>query len=630
VTTVAERTQRLAESWAESPGLASWFKTVDHKKIGRRYLWTASAFFAVAGFEALAMRTQLARPGETLLSPGAYNQLFTMHGTTMIFLFATPMLFGFGNYFVPLMLGARDMAFPRLNAFGYWVFLFAGLLMNASFLFGVAPNGGWFNYVPLTGPQYTPRVNIGFYTVGLLFLGISTTAGAINFIVTTFKLRAPGMSLNRIPLFVWAILATAFAVVFALPALNAANAMLLLDRQFGFHFFDPAKGGDPVLWQHLFWLFGHPDVYIIVLPALGIVSAIVPVFSRRPMVGYFWLVLANVATAVISFGVWVHHMFAVGLPQLSMSFFSAASLVITIPGGIQIFSWVVTMLRGRLVLATPMLFVLGFLVSFVAGGLTGVMFAVVPFDQQVTDSYFVVAHFHYVLFGGAVFPILAAVYYWMPKITGRLLDERLGKVSFWLIFVGFNLLFFPMHVSGLLGMPRRVYTYLPGLGWDGLNLASSIGAYVVAFGFLTTLVNLLRSLRRGEPAGDDPWGGDSLEWATSSPPPPYNFAAVPVVHSAYPLWEERFRERLDAARLDERRQLAGDHEVLRTSELDAEPERAVEMPEETIVPLVTALGFLLAFAGVLAGRYLLAALGVPVVLAGLAAWAWPRREEPAR
>jgi cytochrome c oxidase subunit 1/cytochrome c oxidase subunit I+III len=466
--------------------------------------------------------------------------------------------------------------------------------------------------------------------VGLLFLGISTTAGAINFIVTTFKLRAPGMSLNRIPLFVWAILATAFAVVFALPALNADNAMLLLDRKFGFHFFDPAAGGDPVLWQHLFWLFGHPDVYIIVLPALGIVSAIVPVFSRRPMVGYFWLVLANVATAVISFGVWVHHMFAVGLPQLSMSFFSAASLVITIPGGIQIFAWVTTMLRGRLVLATPMLFVVGFLISFVAGGLTGVMFAVVPFDQQVTDSYFVVAHFHYVLFGGAVFPILAAVYYWMPKITGRLLSERLGKLSFWLIFGGFNLLFFPMHISGLLGMPRRVYTFLPGLGWDGWNLASSIGAYVVAFGFLATLVNLLWSLRRGRPAGDDPWGGDSLEWATSSPPPPYNFAAIPVVHSAYPLWEDRFRERLDAARGSQQRQLAGDHEVLRTSELDAEPERAIEMPEETVVPLLVALGFLLAFAGLLAGWYLVAALGVPVVLAGLAAWAWPRRQELAR
>jgi cytochrome c oxidase subunit I+III len=630
VATVVERTQRLAESWAEAPGLASWFKTVDHKKIGRRYIWTASLFFAMAGFEALAMRTQLARPEEGLIGPGAYNQLFTMHGTTMIFLFATPMLFGFGNYFVPLMLGARDMAFPRLNAFGYWVFLFAGLLMNASFLIGQAPNGGWFNYVPLTGPEYTPEVNIGFYTVGLLFLGISTTAGAINFIVTTFKLRAPGMSLNRIPLFVWAILATAFAVVFALPALNADNAMLLLDRKFGFHFFDPAMGGDPVLWQHLFWLFGHPDVYIIVLPALGIVSAIVPVFSRRPMVGYFWLVLANVATAVISFGVWVHHMFAVGLPQLSMSFFSAASLVITIPGGIQIFAWVATMLRGRLVLDTPMLFVVGFLISFVAGGLTGVMFAVVPFNQQVTDSYFVVAHFHYVLFGGAVFPILAAVYYWMPKITGRLLDERLGKLSFWLIFGGFNLLFFPMHISGLLGMPRRVYTYLPGLGWDGWNLASTIGAYLVAFGFLATFVNFLWSLRRGRPAGDDPWGGDSLEWATSSPPPPYNFAAIPVVHSAYPLWEERFRERLDAARGSEERQLAGDHEVLRTSELDATPERAIEMPEETIVPLVVAIGFLLAFGGLLASQYVVAAAGVPVVLAGLAAWAWPRREERPR
>jgi len=630
VATVVERTQRLAESWTEAPGLASWFKTVDHKKIGRRYIWTASLFFAMAGFEALAMRTQLARPEEGLIGPGAYNQLFTMHGTTMIFLFATPMLFGFGNYFVPLMLGARDMAFPRLNAFGYWVFLFAGLLMNASFLIGQAPNGGWFNYVPLTGPEYTPEVNIGFYTVGLLFLGISTTAGAINFIVTTFKLRAPGMSLNRIPLFVWAILATAFAVVFALPALNADNAMLLLDRKFGFHFFDPAMGGDPVLWQHLFWLFGHPDVYIIVLPALGIVSAIVPVFSRRPMVGYFWLVLANVATAVISFGVWVHHMFAVGLPQLSMSFFSAASLVITIPGGIQIFAWVATMLRGRLVLDTPMLFVVGFLISFVAGGLTGVMFAVVPFDQQVTDSYFVVAHFHYVLFVGAVFPILAAVYYWMPKITGRLLDERLGKLSFWLIFGGFNLLFFPMHISGLLGMPRRVYTYLPGLGWDGWNLASTIGAYLVAFGFLATFVNFLWSLRRGRPAGDDPWGGDSLEWATSSPPPPYNFAAIPVVHSAYPLWEERFRERLDGARGSEERQLAGDHEVLRTSELDATPERAIEMPEETIVPLVVALGFLLAFGGLLVSQYVVAAAGVPVVLAGLAAWAWPRREERPR
>jgi cytochrome c oxidase subunit I+III len=630
VATVAERTERLRKTWGEPPGLATWFKTVDHKKIGRRYIWTAFVFFAMAGFEALALRAQLARPNETLIGPGAYNQLFTMHGTTMIFLFATPMLFGFGNYFVPLMLGARDMAFPRLNAFGYWVFLFAGLLMNASFLFGLAPNGGWFNYVPLTGPDYTPKVNISFYVVGLLFLGISTTAAAINFIVTTFKLRAPGMSLNRVPLFVWAILATAFAVVFALPPLNADNAMLLLDRRFGFHFFDPAKGGDPVLWQHLFWLFGHPDVYIIVLPALGIVSAIVPVFSRRPMVGYFWLVLANVATAVISFGVWVHHMFAVGLPQLSMSFFSAASLVITIPGGIQIFAWVATMLWGRLVLATPMLFVLGFLISFVAGGLTGVMFAVVPFNQQITDSYFVVAHFHYVLFGGAVFPILAAVYYWMPKITGRLLDERLGKLSFWLIFVGFNLLFFPMHISGLLGMPRRVYTYALGLGWDLWNLLSTVGAYVVAFGFLVTVVNFLRSQRRGRPAGDDPWGGDSLEWATSSPPPPYNFAAVPVVHSAYPLWEERFRERLDAARGSEDRQLAGDHEVLRTSELDAEPERAVEMPDETIVPLVVAVGFLLAFGGLLAGQYLLAALGVPVVLAGLAAWAWPKREELAR
>jgi cytochrome c oxidase subunit 1/cytochrome c oxidase subunit I+III len=600
--------------------------TVDHKKIGRRYMVTAGVFFTLAGLQAVTMRTQLARPNERLLSPEAYNQLFTMHGTAMIFLFSTPMLFGFGNFLVPLLIGARDMAYPRLNAFGYWIFLFAGVFMEASFAFHAAPDGGWFAYVPLTGPRYSPHVNLDFYTLGLLFLGISTTAGAINFIVTIFKLRAPGMSLNRIPVFLWGILGTSFAVVFALPPLNTANAMLFLDRRFGFHFFDPARGGDTLLWQHLFWIFGHPDVYIIVLPALGIVSSIVPTFTRRPLVGYPLVVLATVTTAVISFGVWVHHMFATGLPQLSMSFFSAASLLITIPGGIQIFAWVATMLRGRLVLATPMLFIIGFLVVFVIGGLTGVMFALVPFDQQITDSYFVVAHFHYVLFGGAVFPILGGLYFWLPKISGRMLSERAGKWSFWLIFLGMNLTFFPMHISGLLGMPRRVYTYQDGLGWNGWNLASTIGTYVLAAGLLLTLANILWSLRRGQPAPADPWGGDTLEWATSSPPPEYNFAAIPTVHSLNPMWDSRTLAAMEQAKQTDDRTLAEGHLTLRTSELDAAVERPLEMPSESWKPLAIAVSLAAIFMGLLARNYIVAMTFSVVVALIAAAWLWPGEE----
>jgi cytochrome c oxidase subunit I len=623
MTTVAER---LASHWEERPGLATWLTTVDHKKIGRRYLVTASVFFAFAGLQALTMRTQLARPNEGLLSPETYNQFFTMHGTTMIFLFSTPMLFGFGNFLVPLLVGARDMAYPRLNAFSYWIFLFAGVFMEASFAFHAAPDGGWFAYVPLTGPRYSPRVNLDVYALGLLFLGISTTAGAVNFIVTIFKLRAPGMSLNRIPVFLWGILATAFAVVFALPPLNTANAMLFLDRRFGFHFFDPAHGGDTLLWQHLFWIFGHPDVYIIVLPALGIVSSIVPTFTRRPLVGYPLVVLATVTTAVIGFGVWVHHMFATGLPQLSMSFFSAASLLITIPGGIQIFAWLATMLRGRLVLATPMLFVIGFLVVFVIGGLTGVMFAVVPFDQQVTDSYFVVAHFHYVLFGGAVFPILGGLYFWLPKITGRMLSERTGKWSFWLIFAGMNLTFFPMHISGLLGMPRRVYTYQDGLGWNVWNLASTIGAYLLAVGLLLTLANILWSLRRGAAAPADPWGGETLEWATSSPPPEYNFVAIPTVYSGHPMWDSRTLAAMEQAKQADDRTLTEGHLTLRTSELDAVVEQRLPMPSESWKPLAVAVTLAVIFIGLLTHGYVVS-IAFSVLLALIAAaWLWPSEE----
>ncbi len=617
---------RLEHLWEEAPGLGSWLATVDHKRIGKRYIYTAFVFFLIAGVEALIMRAQLARPDETLVGPQAFNELFSMHGITMIFFFVTPMLFGFGNYFVPLQIGTRDMAFPRLNAFGFWIFLFAGLFMYSSFLIGKAPDNGWFNYTPFSGKAFSPGLNADYYTLGLIFLGISTTAGAFNFIVTIFKLRAPGMSIVRMPLYVWAILATSFAVVFALPSLTMANVMLELDRRLGMHFFDPAHGGSSILWQHLFWIFGHPDVYIIFLPAVGIVSSIVPVFSRRRIVGYLWLALATMATGVIGFGVWVHHMFAVGLPNLSMAFFSAASLLITIPSGVQIFAWLATIISGKPVLKTPMLFVLGFLFVFVVGGVTGVMFAAVPFDQQITDSYFVVAHFHYVLFGGAVFPIFGAIHYWVPKMWGRLMDEGLGRLSFWLIFLGFNLTFFPMHISGLLGMPRRIYTYHAGLGWDLWNLLSTIGSFVLSLGILVVVANFFRSLRSGRPAGPDPWGGESLEWATSSPPPPYNFLEIPIVRSGEPVWDQpELREH--AVRVQELT-LAEEHETLGTSVLDAQPESILPMPEESYTPVATAFGIAVLFVGLLTGLYPVIVLGGLAGIAGLLAWFRVKEPEP--
>ena len=618
--------ERLEKVWAEPPGIVSFLTSVDHKRIGIRYLFTAFGFFVAAGVEALVMRTQLARPREGLVSPEAFDQLFSLHGTTMIFLFVTPMLSGFGNYLVPLMIGSRDMAFPRLNAFSYWVFLASGLFIYSSVPFGLAPNDGWFNYVPLSGKAFTPDKNIDFYALGLIFLTISTTAGAANFIVTIFKLRAPGMSINRMPLFCWAVLTTSFAVIFALPSLTVANTMLELERNWGFHFFQPAHGGDPLLWQHLFWIFGHPDVYIIFLPAVGIVSSIVPTFSRRAIVGYEWLALSTVVTGIVGFGVWVHHMFATGLPQISMTFFSAASFMIVIPSGIQIFAWLATILTGRPVLKTPFLYVLGFVVVFVIGGLTGVMFAAVPFDQQTTDSYFVVAHFHYVLFGGAVFPIFAGIHYWFPKMSGRMYHELAGQVSFWLVFVGFNLTFFPMHVSGLLGMPRRVYTYPDGLGWDAYNLISTIGSYVLALGILVIVFNVVWSLSRGAPAPSDPWGGNTLEWSMSSPPAHFNFPVLPIVRSADPNWDVEDR-REDALRLERGELLLADgHQTLATTVLEAEAEEELHMPSESIWPLLLALSFAVVFFGLLLELHGVAILGCILVAGSIAGWHRPQRE----
>ncbi len=613
----------LDKVWEEEPGLIGFITTVNHKRIGRRYLVTAAFFFMLAGFEALTMRTQLGSPENKLVSPALYNQLFSLHGVAMIFFFATPMNSGFGNFFLPIMVGTRDMAFPRLNALSYWIFLLSGLFMFSSLAFGVAPNAGWFAYVPLSD-QHSPGHNLDFYTLGLLFLAVSTTVGSINLIVTALKMRAPGMSLNRVPVFVWTIVTQSFMLIFALPPLDVANAMLFSDRRFGTDFFVTHNGGDAILWQHLFWLFGHPDVYIIVLPAMGIVSTIIPTFARRPMMAYSFVVLAIIATAILSFGVWVHHMFAVGLSEVSLSFFSAATLTISLPAGIQMFAWLGTMWRGRVVLTTPMLYAVGFITSFVVGGVTGVMFAVVPFDQQVTDSYFVVAHFHYVLFGGAVLPLLAGIFYWWPKMTGRMLNERAGKWSFVLVFGGFNLTFFPMHIAGLLGMPRRIYTYQPGLGWTVWNVLSTIGAWVLAVGFVFTLALFLHSLFRGARAPDDPWGGHSLEWATGSPPKAYNFPVVPTVHSLSPMWDGSSLRSMEEHIDDPQRTMTKTHMALRSSELDGRFETVMEMPEETPLPFVVAV---LATAGVallLLDLYIASGVAALLVTGCVMRWLWVR------
>ena len=618
--------ERLGAIWHDRPGVAGIVSTVDHKKIGLRYLYTGFAFFVIGGLQAALIRTQLADAELELVDPETYNQMFSMHGITMMFLFAMPVLSGFGNYFVPLMIGARDMAFPRLNAFSYWVFLASGLFIFSSFLGGTAPNDGWFNYPPLAGAEFSPGLNIDFYALGLTFMGISSTVGAINFIVTIFKLRAPGMTLNRIPIFVWGELAMAFQIVFALPALTLANIMLELERNFGFHFFTPEGGGDPLLWQHLFWIFGHPEVYIVVLPAFGIASAIIPTWSRRPMVGYTYIVIAELGTALIGFGVWVHHMFATGLPQITLSFIALAGFMIAIPSGVQVFAWLATLVSGRPVLKTPMLFILGFIFTFVIGGVTGVMFSSIPFDQQVHDSYFVVAHLHYVLVGGSMFPMLAAVYHWGPKMLGRLLDERLGRWSFWLTFVGFNMSMFPLHISGLLGQPRRVYTYESGLGWEPYNLIATIGTYILGIGLAITFYNWFKSRKKGAPAGNDPFGGETLEWATSSPPPHHNFHHIPTVRSREPVWDQPELRGGDQPVEEGGHPMAGGHITAATSLLDAKPQAIVHMPHASPWPFYLALALTLLFAGLLVGSVLLTGAGVLATIVGICGWFWPRGE----
>jgi cytochrome c oxidase subunit I+III len=549
-----------------------------------------------------------------------------MHGTSMVFLFNTPGLAGFGNNRLPRQSGSRDIACPRLNAISYWIFLLSGVFLYSSFLVGHLPDGGWFAYTPLTSKAFSPGINLDFWGLGVVFVGISTTVGAVNFIVTTFKMRAPGMTLNRLPIFVWSMLVFSFMVIFSVPAVTVAAGLLELDRLFGTAFYSVGGGGSVLLYQHLFWFWGHPEVYILFLPATGMVSTIIPVAAREKLAGYLWVAAAFIAIAFISFGVWVHHMFATGGPALALAVFSAASLVIAIPSGILYFCWIATMWTGRVKFHTPMLFCIGFLVIFLLGGITGVMVAVMPIDWQVTDSYFVVAHFHYVLNGAVVFPIFGALYYWLPKMTGRMLSERLGKWSFWTMLVGFNVSFFPMHILGLMGMQRRIYTYSDGLGWGTLNLVVSIGGVLFGAGTGITLFNFFWSRWRGEPAPDNPWGADTLEWATPSPPPDYNFAAVPVVHSRHPLWDdEELVHAAGPSGFD--REGAERRETPVVVGLVGRPEHAVPIPRPTYLPFRCALGVFVFFSGMLVDATLVLAAGVAGVLVAAVMWTW--RTEPA-
>jgi cytochrome c oxidase subunit I+III len=607
----------LERTWRTPSGWRGFFTTVDHKIIARRYIVTAFVFLALGGILGLVMRLQLARPEARYLDPDLYNQIFTMHGSNMMFLFAVPVMQAMGVYLVPLMVGTRNIAFPRLNAFSYWIYLAGGLLLWISFALGMAPDVGWFAYVPLSGPQYGAGKRADIWAQMITFTELSALAVAVEIVVTVLKQRAPGMSLDRMPLFVWTMLVTAFVIILAMPAIMIASTTLILDRLVGTHFFNPAEGGDVLLWQHLFWFFGHPEVYIIFLPAVGMISTILATFSRRPVFGYAPMVLALVGTALLAFGLWVHHMFTTGLPRVAESFFTASSMAIAIPSGLQIFCWVATLWYGRPVFRTPLLYVLAFFFTFIIGGMTGVMVASVPLDTQLHDTYFVVAHFHYVLIGGAVFPLLGAVHYWLPKITGRMPSERLGRWSVALIFLGFNLTFFPMHILGLQGMTRRIYTYQAEMGWGGLNLFVSLSSLMLAAGFLVFFVNIARAARHGEPAGDNPWGAPTLEWATASPPPPYNFAMIPVVRSAHPLWDDG--EVLPVAsglRVDRR-------ELLVTTVTDARPEARESSPRDSIWPFWSAVATTIMLIASIFTPWAVVWGAVPIAIA-LTFWFWPR------
>jgi cytochrome c oxidase subunit 1 len=612
----------------EEHGFWSWISTVDHKRIGILYGITAFLFFLIGGVEALLIRLQLAGPNGKVLTAEEYNQLFTMHGTTMIFLVVMPTAAAFGNYFVPILIGARDVAFPRLNAFGYWVFLAGGLFLYSSFLLGGAPNGGWFGYAPQTIGNFSPGHGQDFWLIGLVITGIGSLTAAANFIVTTLNLRAPGMTLMRMPVFVWMNLVVSFLLLFAIPVITVALFELYFDRNFGSNFFNANMGGDPVLWQHLFWLFGHPEVYILILPAMGIVSEVLPVFSRKPLFGYSVVVFSGIAIGFMGWGVWAHHMFAVGLGPVANSAFAASTMFIAVPTGVKIFNWLATTWGGDLRLKVPMLFALAFIGEFTIGGLSGVTHSIVPSDYQQTDTYYIVAHFHYVLFGGAILGLFAGVYYWFPAVTGKILDEKLGKVHFWLMIVGLNLTFGPMHILGLQGQPRRTYQYPKGMGWEMWNGIETLGAFIIALSILVFIANCMKTARSKEKAPPDPWDARTLEWTIPAPPPAYNFAEIPVVHARDDFWHRKYTEdengrlvRIPAgASVDTEEDKHADHG---DDHGDGHGHGSIHMPSPSYFPALAALGILIFGYGAVylkSGHWWLAAIGGVIVLAGIFGW----------
>lgn len=595
-------------------GFLGWLSTVDHKRIGVLYGVTAFIFFLLGGLEAVLMRVQLAVPNNTLLHPDTFNQLLTMHGTTMIFLVVMPLSAAFFNYLIPLQIGARDVAFPRLNALSYWIFLTGGLFLNSSWLFGDAPASGWFGYANLTSKTFSPTLGVDFWLLGLLILGTSSVAASLNFIVTIVNLRAPGMTMMRLPLFTWMTLVVAFLVIFAFPVITIGLVELGFDRFMGTNFFNPAKGGDPVLWQHLFWLFGHPEVYILILPAMGLVSEILPTFSRKPLFGYPVVVFSGIAIGFMGWGVWAHHMFTVGMGPVANTVFALTTMFIAVPTGVKIFNWIGTMWGGRLTFPTPMLFSLGFIAMFIIGGLSGVTHAMAPSDYQQQDTYYIVAHFHYVLFGGAILGLFGGIYFYWPKITGRLLNETIGKWHFWLMLIGFNLTFAPMHILGMDGMPRRIYTYPDGMGWDFWNLVQTAGSVTIAVSVLTFLYNVWYSRINGVIAGDDPWDGRTLEWSISSPPPHYNFATVPVVHERDDFWFKKHPELLHGGQ-----SAAAIAHAEHVAAVDHAHEEHPHMPQGSLLPLIVALGQMFLIGGMIMGPWALA-LGALLMLGGIYAW----------
>ena len=604
-------------------GIWSWLTTVDHKRIGVMYGLTAFAFFLMGGVEALLLRMQLSSPNSTVLDPDQYNRIFTMHGTTMIFLVVMPLSAAFFNLLIPLMIGARDVAFPRLNAFSFWVFLGGGLFMNASFFTGGnilqgelgAPDAGWFGYAPLS--LQSAGTGMDFWAFGLLILGVASMASGFNFIVTIFNMRAPGMTLLRMPVFVWMTLITSFLIIFAMPIITVALFQLLFDRLYGANFFNFAAGGQPLLWQHMFWLFGHPEVYILILPAMGIVSEVLPTFSRKPLFGYQFVVLSGLAIAFMSWGVWAHHMLTTGLGPIANSAFAVSTILIAVPTGVKIFNWMGTLWGGSISLKTPLFFAVGFISMFVIGGLTGVMHSIVPSDYQQQDTYFVVAHLHQVLLGGAMFGLFAGIYYWFPKFTGRLLHEGWGQLHFWLMFIGFNVTFQPMMILGFLGMPRRIYSYSEGTGWDFWNMVATAGALLIGVSILVFMFNVVLSLRRKDRAGADPWDGRTLEWSLPSPVPPYNFAEIPKVRARDDFWRRKYME-------DETGRpvpiVGGGAQEPGEEEQEEGGGHGIHMPSPSFFPLIAAIGLPIIATGLIYDAAIVA-VGVAVLVVGIYGWA---------